>query len=76
MRENEVLLGRFAKATLPSMNEAQMRQFEQFLNQYDPDVNKWLLRKEPIPKELDNDVWRSIVKFIDDSRFNVQSSEN
>jgi antitoxin CptB len=62
MRENEVLLGRFAKANLASMNDTQLRQFEQFLNQYDTDVNKWLLGKEPIPKELDNAMWQSIVK--------------
>lgn len=56
MRENEVVLGRFAAKALPGMSVRQMQLFEQFLNQYDPDVNKWLLRKEPIPVELDNEV--------------------
>jgi antitoxin CptB len=56
MRENEVVLGRFAKANLANMSVAQLHLFEEFLEQFDPDVNKWLMRKEPVPKELDNEV--------------------
>lgn len=56
MRENEVVLGRFAKANLANMSVAQLYLFEEFLEQFDPDVNKWLMRKEPVPKELDNEV--------------------
>ena len=73
---------RFAELRLASMDKDAMTQFETLLNQFDPDMNKWLMGKEEIPgkrefglhahvqlntwpiDELNNDVWKDIVKFI------------
>ena len=56
MRENELLLGQFAKNNLHNMSEDEMTQFETILQQLDGDVNLWLTGKQDIPQQLNNSV--------------------
>ena len=42
-KEMDWLLGKFAEAKLPAMDDAQLTQFEQFLALPDPDLNAWIL---------------------------------
>ncbi len=42
-KELDMLIGRYADATLPSMAEAELRRFEDFLNLEDPALQGWLL---------------------------------
>ena len=76
MRENEKVLGRFAQLRVADMDEQQLQQFEKLLDQFDPDMNKWLLRKEPIPKELASPVWDDILKFIDEGPAGFETGHN
>jgi antitoxin CptB len=45
-KEMDWLLGRFATARLPAMNEVQLAEFERLLALPDPDLQVWLLTGE------------------------------
>ena len=42
-KEMDWLLGKYAQAKLPGMDEAALTHFEQFLSLADPDLNAWIL---------------------------------
>jgi antitoxin CptB len=42
-KEMDWLLGKFAEAKLPGMDDAALAEFEQFLALQDPDLNIWIL---------------------------------
>ena len=42
-KEMDWLLGKYAEAKLPAMDENQLTQFEKFISLPDPDLNAWLL---------------------------------
>lgn len=56
MLENELILTSFARKNLPRMDESELGQFKQLLDQYDDDLNRWIMNREPVPKEFDNKV--------------------
>ena len=43
-KENDIILTRFASARLGGMDDAQMRLYDRFLNELDPDIYHWLVR--------------------------------
>lgn len=45
--EMDILLGRYAEARLPAMQETDLAQFEQFLAMPDPELNAWILNEDP-----------------------------
>jgi antitoxin CptB len=52
-REMDLVMGRFADAHLPSMNESELDAFELLLDAPDPRVLAWLTGEEPTPAEYD-----------------------
>jgi antitoxin CptB len=48
-KELDIVLGRFAEAHVPLMDEARLLAFEQFLASPDPDIDQWL-RGSPVPE--------------------------
>merc|ERR1712000_298357 len=72
MRENELILGRFARANLKSMSRKELDQFAHILQQHDQFLNNWLLKKEPIPDELNTEMWKRIVAFIEAGPDNLE----
>ena len=53
MREMDLLMGSFADAELPVMNEAELAEFEALLDAPDPVVLAWLTGEEPTPADLE-----------------------
>jgi antitoxin CptB len=53
MREMDLLMGSFADAELPGMNDADLREFEELLDAPDPQVLAWLTGEEPAPAEIE-----------------------
>lgn len=50
-KEMDWLLGRFAKAELRGMDDAELDAFEEFLALPDPDIESWLLKGDaPLPE--------------------------
>jgi antitoxin CptB len=52
-KEMDWLLGRFAEARLAEMDEAALGQFERLLALPDPDLESWIMNREP-PAEGDH----------------------
>jgi antitoxin CptB len=53
MREMDIVMGRFADAQLPEMNEADLDEFERLLDAPDPSVLAWITGEESIPADYD-----------------------
>ena len=53
MREMDLVMGRFADAHLPAMNESELAEFERLLDAPDPQVLAWITGEEPTPAEYE-----------------------
>jgi len=62
-REMDLLLGRFADAHLPAMNEDQLDRYERLLALSDPDIYNWISGREPVPADHDHDVMDLLLNF-------------
>ena len=63
MREMDILLGKFADASLAAMSEAEMDEFEVILDAIDRDLLAWLTGEAPLPQEYDTPVMRKLMEF-------------
>jgi antitoxin CptB len=52
MRELDLLLGGFAQMRLQGMNDSELREFEAIVACADTELQDWLLRGVPVPREL------------------------
>ena len=63
MKENDVLLGKFAQARLVELSEDEADQFENLMNHSDNDLYNWVTGREPTPDIVDSPVLRLIKEF-------------
>lgn len=63
MKENDVLLGKFAEERLESLSEEEVDRFEILLNHTDNDLYNWIIGQEETPELVDSDVLQMIKKF-------------
>ena len=52
VREMDLIMGRFADAHLPTMNEDELVEFERLLDLPDTQVLAWIVRREEPPREF------------------------
>ena len=52
VREMDLIMGRFADAHLPTMNEDELAEFERLLDLPDTQVLAWIVRGEEPPREF------------------------
>ena len=52
-REMDLIMGRFADAHLPTMNEDELAEFERLLDVPDPQALAWIIGGEHPPREFD-----------------------
>jgi succinate dehydrogenase assembly factor 2 len=52
MKENELLLGAYARRELDTLSEDELSAFDALLQQPDPDVFNWITGKVDVPEEL------------------------
>lgn len=62
-READLVLGRFAEAHVPHMDETQLQLFAELLNEQDPDIYDWLTGQQPVPPQFQNLVMDSLQNF-------------
>lgn len=62
-READLLLGRFADAHVPSMDDAGLYQFAALLAEQDPDIYDWLTDQKPVPPEFQNIIMQALRDF-------------
>ncbi|HAD88413.1 MAG TPA: succinate dehydrogenase assembly factor 2 [Rhodospirillaceae bacterium] len=61
MKENDIILGRFAEANMAALSDADLDAFEALLDQPDNDVYNWVSGREPAPAPFDTDLMRRIL---------------
>lgn len=62
-REIDLLLGKFADAHVPGFGEADLADYDRFLNNSDPDIYNWLTGQEPVPPAEETPVVRVLLAF-------------
>lgn len=63
MRETDLIMGRFADATIGTLTEAELDDFERLLDVPDRDVLSWVLGEIPVDPEYDTALFRRIRDF-------------
>jgi len=62
-KENDILLGQFARAHIASFGSAELDQYERLLDTGDNDIFDWVSGKAEVPPESDTPVLRQIMAF-------------
>jgi len=63
MREMDLVLGRFADATLIVMSDSELDAFEALMEVPDPDLFAWIAGQAPVPVEQDGALLRRLMTF-------------
>ena len=63
MREMDLILGGFADAEITALSDAELADFEELLEPEDQKVFAWVSGTEPIPPEVDTELFRKICAF-------------
>jgi len=63
MKENDILLGRFAGQHLASMSDEDLPLFEAIMNESDLDLYNWITGREPLPARMQQPVMSAIIDF-------------
>lgn len=65
MKENNLLIGRFAEDHLATMSDGDVAWLEWLLlNHNDIDLYNWMLGKEPLPDALDHPVMTLLIETV------------
>jgi antitoxin CptB len=62
-KENDILLGQFARAHLAEFDAAELDQYEHLLSAGDNDIYDWVSGKSAVPAEADTPVLRKLMAF-------------
>jgi antitoxin CptB len=62
-KENDILLGQFARAHIAGFDEAELDQYERILAAGDNDIYDWVSGRVAIPPEVDSPVLRRLLAF-------------
>lgn len=63
LREVDLILGRFADATIDRLTEAELSEFEALMNVPDGELLAWLTGEAPIPAQHDGPLLRRLRTF-------------
>ncbi|MEX2318205.1 MAG: succinate dehydrogenase assembly factor 2 [Bauldia sp.] len=63
MKEVDLILGRFADATVDGMDEQGLAAFEALLDDPDPQILAWVTGQEAVPADRDTEFFRRLLAF-------------
>lgn len=63
MREMDLVMGRFADATIANLTEAELAEFEALSDQPDPDLYAWVTGDAEVPSNVDSPLFRKLCAF-------------
>ncbi len=63
MRENDLIMGRFADTEIGSLSEAELDAFEALIEVLDRDLISWITGEAQVPSNYDTDVFRRLKAF-------------
>lgn len=67
MKEMDLLLGGFAKATIDELTDAELAELEHLLTAHDQDLYAWMTGRKPLPEEWDSAIYRRIIAFHEET---------
>jgi antitoxin CptB len=59
-KEMDIILGRFADANLPHMNEAELDDYEYISSQHDIDLLNWIIGVHAVPDDINTPMFKRI----------------
>jgi len=62
-RELDLVFGRFADASIESLDASELDAYERLLDLHDGDLMDWVLGLRPLPAEVDTPLSRRILSF-------------
>ena len=62
-KENDILLGQFARAHIATLDAAELDQYERLLAASDNDIFDWVSGQAEVPPEADSPVLRKLMAF-------------
>jgi antitoxin CptB len=62
-KENDILLGQFARAHIATLDAAELDQYERLLAAPDNDIFDWVSGQAEVPLEADTPVLRKLMAF-------------
>jgi antitoxin CptB len=62
-KENDILLGQFARAHVADFDAAELDQYERLLDTGDNEIFDWVAGRNPVPPEADTPVLRKFLAF-------------
>ena len=62
-KENDILLGQFARAHIAEFDAAELEQYALLLTAGDNDIYDWVARKVEPPRHMDTPVLRRLMAF-------------
>ena len=62
-KENDILLGQFARANIGAFDSASLDQYERLLDTGDNDIFDWISGQIDVPPEVDSPVLRQLMAF-------------
>ncbi len=62
-KENDILLGQFARAHIAEFGVAELDQYESLLSAGDNDIYDWVSGRAAVPPEADSPVLRKLLAF-------------
>ena len=62
-KENDILLGQFARAHIADFTAAELDQYERLLEASDNEIYDWISGQAPVPEDKDSAVVRRLLAF-------------
>lgn len=63
-REMDLMMGKFADATLPNYGAAQLQAYEELMHENDPDIYNWITLQETLPESVQgNSALKELIAF-------------
>lgn len=76
-KETDVILGYLADNYLPQFDEQQLQEYEEFLEEYDADIWKWITGELQIPERVSNSgIWQAVVMSSEQISSKLQGQKN
>jgi len=63
LREMDLVMGRFADATIADLTDDELAEFEALSDLPDPDLYAWVCGEIPVPREVDTALFRKLRAF-------------
>jgi antitoxin CptB len=63
LREMDLILGRFADATIAELSDAELDEYERLMERPDPELYGWITGEMPVPRDYDTDLFRRLRAF-------------